>query len=90
MSSMIKWSMCACCGQQAKQRRIPLHAHPQWGTQVMHWDVCDKCFYSLHYLSNNEMHDELHRREEQFKKDYVCLGFTPILEAKPEAMSYAI
>ena len=84
------WSTCQCCGMPAKQRTLP-YPSPGWPDSIVLPDLCDGCHNDItSHFSGREMYEEVKRREQWFNKNFVIIGFKPIIEAKDEALSYSI
>jgi hypothetical protein len=71
---IIDWSLCQCCGKQAKQRRIPTR---KYAGGVLLPDLCDKCYNEItaQFPDGDMAYAEVKRREEEFKKNFVITGF---------------
>ena len=87
---IMEWSLCQCCGQSAKQRKIWTRKyHPE--PQLLLPDLCDHCYKDItSHFTGDDVWLEIERREEKFKNNFVVVGFEPIIEPTAAAISYQI
>ena len=87
----LDWSTCQCCGEPAKQRLI-YRKDPNWPVpSKLYPELCDDCHSDItSHFSGNAVYEEIKRREVWFNKNFVIVGFQPIIEARAEALSYSI
>ena len=101
---IMEWSLCQCCGQSAKQRKIWTRKyHPSLDgsprgrlyeaaePQLLLPDLCDHCYKDItSHFTGDDVWLEIERREEKFKNNFVVVGFEPIIEPTAAAISYQI